>query len=617
MNSRAADHMSIDLIKGIWDSLSLQRKKRLALLQAIGILSAVSEICNMYILFPFLEILANDSEGRSLLFLDLLPYSRQSKLAVLGALFVIAILISTLLRVVGIRLQIRLAAQIAADLGEKVLRAAIHRPLTWHLNNNSSLVLGYLTKDVDITNLSIQETLLLVVNGSVVVSISAALLYLSPTVMIAASAVYLIYYWFIFTQTRGKLKQNGLRMTQAYQASVKIAQEALGGIKDIILGKSGEIFVVKYKEDIMEYRLAHADININAQVPKYLIEGFTLILIIGLAFCFGQAKNEYVAEKIPIAGALALGAYRLLQPLQNCFAGISSIHAHRSSIQKILPFLKQDTSSLLQEKMYSRYTTAECDVMVAFRDVSFKYQDASEYTIENFNLTVRTGEKVALVGQTGSGKSTIADLALGLLQPTSGTIAVESSGHVQKNQKLLDNWQKAVAYVPQTIYLTDSSFAENVAFGISKDEIDMQKVQDACIKARIHALITSSKDGYNTLVGERGFRLSGGQRQRIGLARAFYKEARLVVLDEATSALDNKTEVEVITAINNLEEEITIIAIAHRLSTVKDFDRIVVIDQGRIVGTGNYNDLKDNNRYFKNLLSVRSKSSVTCESIDF
>ena len=221
-------------------------------------------------------------------------------------------------------------------------------------------------------------------------------------------------------------------------------------------------------------------------------------------------------------------------------------------------------------------------------------EDINDYVISDFNLEIFKGERLGIIGKTGSGKTTITDLMMGLLKPSVGRILVDNININDKdNPNRLIRWRLSISHVPQNIFLSDSTIAENIAFGVDKKNISMNAVIHASIKAQLHDFVESKPEGYNTIIGERGIKLSGGQRQRIGIARALYKKTEILVLDEATSALDNETEIDFINSLRNLNEELTIISIAHRKSTLQNCDRVIEIKKGKIIKVFNKKSFKD------------------------
>ena len=326
-----------------------------------------------------------------------------------------------------------------------------------------------------------------------------------------------------------------------------------------------------------------------------------MVLIVGLSLSLALS-GQGIEQQLPLLGTIVLGSYRLLQPLQQCFSSFSTLQANQASFQKIQPFLQQDSaenSKQLNRPLTFAVPNSEAP-LIELRNVSFRYNPSFPWVLRGLDLSIHQGQRIAFVGSTGSGKSTTSDLVLGLLQPTEGQFLVHGQD-LHANPGLVTAWQDHVAHVPQSIYLSDASFKANIAFGQPPEQINEELVHHAAVQARIADLIESSSDGYSTHVGERGVRLSGGQRQRIGLARAFYKQAELLVLDEATSALDNRTEADVMEAIENLDRQITVILIAHRLSTVKCCDRILLLERGEIAGLGCYDELLADNNSFQRL----------------
>jgi ATP-binding cassette subfamily B protein len=598
----------------LWHALTPRRRTELLGLQLLGVLAAVGEVANLAALLPFLRLLANPAEGLKVLGplavpLRNLPQQHLLFSLVLG--FMVVVVVSTALRVFAIRSQLRLSALVTADLGDQVFAVVLQRPYAWHLRTNSSAVLSYLTQDVNAVFACVQSLLLLGMNVLIVLLLAVSLIALAPVVMLVVGALLIAFYLVVFRFTRAQLSSDGAVGIREYERAMKLAQEGLGGIRDILLDRSQATFVQAYRQSNQLRNLALANINIMAQMPRYLIEGFAVLLIVGVALTLAL-QGQGIDRQLPLLGTLALGAYRLLQPLQQCFGAVSSLQANQVALQRLTPFLAAQVAPM--------QAVAAAPLPVAFRPaarsdqplmhlqgVSFRYSAEGPWVLRDLDLAIQSGERLAFVGTTGSGKSTTSDLILGLLQPSEGQLLLWGQD-LYATPGLVAAWQARVAHVPQQIYLSDSSFAANIAFGVAEDRIDLHRVRKAAEQARIAELIESSVDGYNTLVGERGVKLSGGQRQRIGIARALYKQAQLLVLDEATSALDNRTEAEVMAAIESLDRQITVILIAHRLSTVKHCDRVVLLEQGCITGCGRYDQLMAHNKIFQELAMSAFKS---------
>jgi ATP-binding cassette subfamily B protein len=585
----------------LWQPLTPRRRRQLLGLQVLSLIAAAGEVANLGALLPFLRLLATPAEGlRALgpLAAPLRGLPEQHLLLGLGLGFMVVVALSSALRVVTIQAQLRLAALIAADLGEQVFAAVLQKPLAWHLGHNSSQVLGYLTKDVDQVYSSLQALLLIVVNLAIVLLLGGSLIALAPAVMVVLGVIMAGFYILVFHFTRGELRADGVRYTNFYQSSLQVAQEGLGGIRDVLLDSNQSYFLEAYRQRNQIYRLAIAAINIKAQVPRYLIEGFSVILIVGLSLSLALS-GQGIERQLPLLGTLALGAYRLLQPLQQCFSALSSLQANQASLVRLQPFMAAPESAMASSGP-ALTVAGPPTPLVQLKALSFRYSTEGPWVLREMDLAVQPGERLAFVGSSGSGKSTISDLILGLLAPSQGKVWVHGQD-LYGSPGLVAAWQRLVAHVPQQIYLSDANFAANIAFGVPTEKIDQQRVRLAAEQACIAELIESSPEGYATVVGERGVRLSGGQRQRIGIARALYKQAQLLVLDEATSALDNRTEAEVMAAIEGLNRQITVVMIAHRLSTVERCDRIVLLDQGLIKAVGSYEELATKSDLFQSL----------------
>lgn len=589
----------------LWRSLSPRRRRQLLILQVLSLVTAAGEVANLGALLPFLRLLSNPSEGIQVLgplAASLRALPQQHLLVILGGVFMAVVVVSSLLRVATIRLQLRLGALIAADLGEQVFGAVLRRPYSWHLQHNTSSTLSHLTKDVDQVFASVQALLLVAVNMAIVVLLGGSLIAIAPAVMLIMTVLLAGFYLLVFRFTRGAIRLDGDRLTSNYQSSLQVAQEGLGGIRDVLLDHTQLFFLEVYAIRNRRYRLAVAAINIKAQVPRYLIEGFAVMLIVAVSLVLALS-GQGIERQMPLLGTLALGATRLLQPLQQCFIAINGLLANQSSLRRLEPFLTTPQSQSLSSVSFPHRDLGnqhENSPLLQLQQLSFRYNADGPWVLRDLELKLAAGERLAFVGGTGCGKSTCSDLILGLLQPSQGRVLVHGAD-LQTTPGLVESWQERVAHVPQHIYLSDATFSANIAFGVPAEQIDHDRVHQAAQQARIAEVITSSSHGYETLVGERGVRLSGGQRQRIGIARALYKRAQLLVLDEATSALDNRTEAEVMAAIEALDRRLTVILIAHRLSTVRHCDRIVLLEHGRIAAVGCYQELESTSASFRSL----------------
>jgi ATP-binding cassette subfamily B protein len=327
------------------------------------------------------------------------------------------------------------------------------------------------------------------------------------------------------------------------------------------------------------------------------MEAMGMVLIAALAYGISRSAQG-IAAALPVLGALAVGAQRLLPALQQVYSGWAGIVGSQASLAKVLELLDQPIAA---DALPTSQNALIFKKEVRFSEVRFRYAPDAPWVLDRFNVTIRKGTRVGFVGSTGSGKTTVLDLLMGLLAPSEGQLLVDGVPIVGDRVR---PWQRAIAHVPQSIFLADTSIAQNIAFGVPPHAIDLDRVRQAAKRAQIAEFIENRPDGYDARVGERGVQLSGGQRQRIGIARALYKQASVLVFDEATSALDSATEQSVMDAIDGLDRELTILLIAHRLSTVRRCDTIVEIGEGRVIAQGTFGDLLETSASFKKMVRM-------------
>ena len=407
---------------------------------------------------------------------------------------------------------------------------------------------------------------------------------INTSIAIIAAITFGISYGVIAKLSRWRLERNSEHMAIEQTQMIKALQEGRGGIRDILLDGTQAIYCSIYRASQLTMMRAISSNQFITASPRYIMESISMILIASLAFWLSQQDGGIVSS-IPVLGALALGAQRLLPAIQQLYSGWAGIKGNEAPLADAIELLNQPLPVDLSE---IESASLEFKKTIRFINVRFQYYENGPWVLNNLDLTIPKGSRIGFVGTTGSGKTTTLDILMGLLVPSSGEILVDDISIINKHQRA---WQRNIAHVPQSIYLADTTVAENIAFGVPRELVNMDQVRMAANQAQISDFIEDKPEGYQSFIGERGIRLSGGQRQRIGIARALYKNASVLVFDEATSALDNNTEQAVVDAIENLNRELTILLIAHRLSTVRHCDMIFELENGRIISQGTYQQL--------------------------
>lgn len=480
---------------------------------------------------------------------------------------------------------VRLAFTTGADLSISIYRRTLYQAYAIHVGRNSSEVItGITTKTNSVIYQIIAPALMLLSSVIMLVAILSVLLTVEPYISFAAFVGFGLIYLLIIRFTKAQKLRNAQRIARESTQVVKSLQEGLGGVRDVLLDGSQAAYCQIYRSADLPLRRAQGDNQFVSQSPRYFVEALGMTLIAGLAYVLAQ-QPEGIGKAIPVLGALAIGAQRLLPLMQNAYVSWSSIQGAQASFQDTLDLLDQPLPAYADQPApepipFHRH--------IRLNRLSFRYGPQLPWVLENLNLVIDRGSRVGLIGTTGCGKSTLIDIVMGLLEPTQGSMEIDDQTITLDNHRL---WQAHIAHVPQAIFLTDSTIEENIAFGIPPGKIDRERVRQAARQAQIADVIETWPKQYKTLVGERGIRLSGGQRQRIGIARALYKRADVIVFDEATSALDNDTEQAVMQAIDGLSADLTILIIAHRLTTLRNCTQIVDIADGRVRRIGTYRDI--------------------------
>lgn len=577
------------LLQRLWRHLSLRRRGQFGLLLLLMLGVSLSEIVSIGAALPFLAVLTNParvfeySEIQPLLRWLNITSSNQILLPLTVA-FALAALLAGAMRLVLLWSTTRMSYAAGADLSTDIYRRTLYQPYAIHCARNSGEVISGITSKTNNVIFVINMVLTLISSSVMLVTILCAMLYVDAIVALSAFGGFGLIYLSIIGLGRERLRTNSECVARESVNVIKSLQEGLGGIRDVLIDGSQEAYCRAYTQADRSFRRAEGSNVFIATSPRYAMEALGMILIAALAYSIAL-HTEGVATAIPVLGALALGAQRLLPVLQQAYGAWTGIRGGQVSLQDSLDLLDQ---ALPAHASGENQQTLPFNRSITLSDISFRYSSETPYVLKKLHLNITKGSRIGFIGPTGSGKSSLIDILMGLLPPTEGTLAVDGSPVTSDNYR---GWQKQIAHVPQVIFLADSTIAENIAFGVPKEKIDLARVERAAQQAQIANSIEGWPNRYDTFVGERGIRLSGGQRQRIGIARALYKQADVIVFDEATSALDNDTEQAVMQAIEGLSHDLTLIIIAHRLTTLKNCTEIVELSEGRINRVGPYSEI--------------------------
>lgn len=568
----------------------MRRRLQLAVLFGLMLAAAAAEIFSIGAVLPFLGVLTAPEKVLANAWIAQITgwvgiSGKQDLLFFFTLTFGSAAVVSAGLRMVAMWTQVRMANSIGADFSIKAYERTLYQPYSVHVARNSSEVLAGISKANDLASAMIQPSLNILSSLVILLGLIAAILAINPVVALAAMGGFGAIYLAIILVTRRSLGEfSRIAAVQAGRRT-KATQEGLGGIRDVLIDGSQGTYARLYRSAIRPLQRAGAWIAFVENSPRLVIEALGMVLIAGLAYSMSQAAGGGANNPILVLGALALAAQRMLPVLQNLYSNFVRVRSLQVSVQDALDLLEQPIPEYVGKPPTASLPFRDA---IELQGLHFRYSATTPWVLRGLNLRIPRGSRVGFIGATGSGKSTLIDILMGLLPPREGQLLIDGTP-VFPDQ--IRGWQAHLAHVPQAIFLADISIAENIAFGVPPEQIDQERVRAAARQAQIAEAIEGWSEGYDTLVGERGVRLSGGQRQRIGIARALYKRADVIVFDEATSALDNQTEAAVMQAIEGLHPDLTILIVAHRLTTLRSCDRIVELERGGIRRIGSYQEI--------------------------
>lgn len=561
-----------------------------ALLDMIGVAS----------IMPFVAVLSNPDIVETNLILNTMYQALknfgveniQSFIFVLGLLVLSLLFISLSCKGLATYAQIRFAQMCQYNISKRLVEEYLNKPYSWSLNKNSSEISKNILDEVGmVVGNGIFETLQLIAKSSIMILIIFLLILVDPKLALLVGFVLCFSYGLIYYFLRKYLIRIAKERFINNELRFKVVSEAFNATRDIKLRGLEKIFTQYFSNHAKIYAKTVSNAEIIKQLPRFLLEaiifGGIMLIMLYLIGKTGSFDNS-----LPVLSLYVFAGYRLMPALQQCYASVTQLSFAGPSIDKLYneiqnfePYnLNQDESILSLNKS------------INLNNIYYNYPNTASTTLKDINISISAKTTVGLIGATGSGKTTTVDIILGLLEPQRGTLEVDGEIITKKN---LRAWQRNIGYVPQNIFLSDDTIASNIAFGVKPEDINQEAIEKASKIANLHEFVINElPKEYKTIIGERGVRLSGGQRQRIAIARALYHNPHVLILDEATSALDNQTEQAVMEAINNLSKDITIILIAHRLSTVKNCDNIFFLSKGELKSQGNFEELKKNNLSF-------------------
>jgi len=577
--------------------LSPHERRRAGLLLIMIMIMALLDTIGIASILPFMAVLTSPNIIETNIILNKIfqasnmfgVNSNQEFLFALGILVFVLLLISLSFKTLTTYVQDRFVQMREYSIGKRLVEGYLHQPYSWFLSRHSAdLGKNILSEVQQLVNDGMFSFIELIARCMVAITIIILLIVVDPKLALIVGISLAGSYFFIFYFVSNYLIKIGKERMKNNQLRFTAVSEAFGAAKEVKVGGLEEHYIKRFSDSAQIYARAQALSRAISQLPRFILEAIAFGGIILIILYFLSQTGNFNSA-LPILSLYVFAGYRLMPALHQIYGSFANITFVGPSINKIY----NDLKNLKSFEQNSDQNIIVLNKAITLKNIHYNYPNSLRVALKNINLNIPVKSTVGLVGVTGCGKTTMVDIILGLLEPQKGTLEID--GKIITNQNLR-SWQKSIGYVPQHIYLSDDTVAANIAFGVDNKEINQIAVEKASKIANLHNFVIEElNDQYQTTIGERGVRLSGGQRQRIGIARALYHNPKVLILDEATSALDNQTEIAVMEALNNLSKNITTILIAHRLSTVKNCDKVILLEKGEIKNEGTFEELINKN----------------------
>jgi len=580
--------------------LSSKERKRAGLLLFMMIIMAFLDMIGVASILPFMAVLTNPSIIETNSFLNILfKYSNifgvqnnHEFLIFLGILVFVILVFSLTFKAITTYAQLRFIGMREYTIGKRLVEKYLHQPYSWFLNRHSADLGSAILSEVSlVTGGGLSPLLELISKSLIAILIIILLFVVDVKIALIVGLLFTTIYSTIYFVTKKYLNKIGDKRLKSNKKRFTSVSEAFGGLKEVKVFGLEKDYINRFSEHTKNFVFTNAISKIISQTPRFFLEAtaFGSILLLILYLMSGQGSLNII---LPTLSVYVFAGYRLIPAFQQIYFSFTQLTFLGPSLDK----LHKDLKNLKYVKQNLKEEAFVFNKEIRLKNVSYRYPNSSKDVLKSITLNININSTIGFAGMTGSGKTTLVDIILGLLEPQKGHLKVDEKTITIKNSR---SWQRSIGYVPQQIFLSDDTITSNIAFGVDQQDIDHNLVERVSKIANLHNFVIKElPKKYQTLIGERGIRLSGGQRQRIGIARALYHNPKVLILDEATSSLDYHTEKVVMNAVNSMRKKMTIIMIAHRLPTLKKCDNIFLFENGKVVGNGNYEQLIKINKNF-------------------
>ena len=558
-----------------------KRKIQFLFLLILTIFSAITEMLSIASVVPFISLVTDASFTKEKFYLYKFVEFNNKEEAIIysGLIFSSLFLINALSRIILVYVTTRLSQVTSAELSVKVYKGKLFDTYTNHISKNSSSLVAAITQKVYEMTVSISSAMNIVSGAFIFICIISILIWVNPMIMIISILFFGILYFSLIIFGRKIIRTSSKVINKQQNNIIEILQNGLGALRDIILDKSQYFYIQTFQKAVLEKAKRQTIVDFIQNSPRYIFEAMGIVLFVGLLIYSSETSksSEEFSSILPTLAALAIGSQRILPLLNQLYANFITLKGNLYQVAEVVDSLNQNLIKEEKEKLIIK-KKIDLKNLISFNNVSFSY-DKKNFILKDISFQIKKGSRVGIIGKTGEGKSTFLDLLMGLLPPENGTIYIDD---VELTQDTNASWQSKISHVPQKIFLSNLSFLENIAFGIDINKIDRNRVELVSKKSQIHEFIMKLENKYLESVGERGIRLSGGQIQRIALARALYKNTEIIIFDEATNSLDVDTEKLIMKELYDLDKNLTVIMVAHRLNTLKDCDIIFEVKDKKV-----------------------------------